>query len=208
MDYRVRLAEKTDLTVVPDIEKAAAQRFRPYVAWLNVPLDVLEGLTTASFLLSAQADDRLWVAAVGGRPVGFIVAKFLTDSCFVVELDVHPDYGRMGMGSALVNACCEGAIARGFNQVTLTTFRRIPWNIPFYQRLGFEILPSELWSQEIDSIVHSESRYGFAPEKRAVMRRMLRNGLNKTSKENFQGDFKGNFQGNDNKRAQEGWTDG
>ncbi len=173
MDYDVRLAKKTDLAVIPEIEKAAARRFEPYLAWLDISADVLEGLTTPPFLLKAQAENRLWVTAVDHRPVGFIVAKFLAQACFIVELDVHPDYGRLGMGSALVKVCCQSAGDQGFNHVLLTTFRQIPWNIPFYQRLGFEILPEEQWSQEIEAIVSHEARYGFAPEKRAVMRLIL-----------------------------------
>jgi GNAT superfamily N-acetyltransferase len=173
MDYEVRLARKIDLAVMPEIERAAAQRFQPYLEWLEISADVLEGLTTPLFLLRAQADDRLWVAMVNHKPVGFIVAKFLSGGCFIVELDVHPDYGRLGMGSALVRACCQGARLRGFDQILLTTFRKIPWNIPFYQRLGFEILPAEQWSPEIEAIVSHEARYGFAPQKRAVMRLVL-----------------------------------
>jgi predicted N-acetyltransferase YhbS len=173
MDYEVRLAEKADLAALPEIEKAAAQQFRPYLDWLNISVDILEGLTTPIFLLRAQADSRLWVAAVNGKPVGFIVTKFLSNSCFIVELDVHPDFGRVGMGSALVRACCQSACSRGYEQVLLTTFRRVPWNIPFYQRLGFEVLPREQWSSEIDAIVSHEARYGFAREKRAVMRLAL-----------------------------------
>ncbi len=173
MDYEVRLAKQTDLAVLPEIEKAAAQLFGPYLEWLGISADVLEGLTTSGFLIKAQADSRLWVAAIAQKPVGFIVAKFLPDCCFIVELDVHPRYGRMGIGSALVKACCRSAQHRGFDQVLLTTFRRVPWNIPFYQRLGFEVLPARLWSAEIQAIVRHEACYGFAPEKRAVMRGVM-----------------------------------
>lgn len=173
VNYQVRLAEKTDLAVLPEIESAAARLFHPYLAWLKISADVLEGLTTPSFLLRAQADGRLWVAVITDSPVGFIVSKFLSTSCFIVELDVHPAYGRLGIGSALVNACCQSAQAKGFNEVILTTFRRVPWNIPFYQRLGFEVLSADMWSPEIDAIVCHEARYGFAPEKRAVMRRVM-----------------------------------
>ena len=169
VDYEVRLAQRSDLAVLPEIEKAAAQLFAPYLEWLEISADVLEGLTTPLFLIRAQADSRLWVAAIAQRPVGFIVAKFLPSCCFVVELDVHPDYGRIGIGSALVRACCQGAQHKGFDRVVLTTFRRVPWNIPFYQRLGFEVLPAGQWAPEIEAIVRHEARYGFAPEKRAVM---------------------------------------
>lgn len=170
MDYEIRLAKKTDLAILPEIEKAAAQLFEPYLSCLEIPADLLENLTTPLFLIKAQADCRLWVAAIAHRPVGFIVTKFLPSCCFIVELDVHPDYIRLGIGTALVKACCDSAQRRGFNQILLTTFRQVPWNIPFYQRLGFEVLPARQWPLEIEAIVQHEARYGFAPEKRAVMR--------------------------------------
>lgn len=173
MDYTIRLAEAADVSELPGIEKAAAQQFMPYLEWLKISVDVLEGLAGLSFLKKAQADGRLWVADVNQRVVGFIVVKLLTEGCFIIELDVHPDYGRMGIGSALVETCCQAARTQGFENVLLTTFRKVPWNIPFYQRLGFEILPAQAWSQEIEAIVRHEARYGFAPDKRAVMRRVM-----------------------------------
>ena len=181
MDYTIRLAKETDVNELPEIERAAAQQFSPYLGWLGISADILEGLVSQSFLLKAQSDNRLWVAvekrpvekSVEGsveKPVGFVVIKFLPRSCFVVELDVHPEYGRMGIGSALIETCCNSARNRGFQEVLLTTFRKVPWNIPFYQRLGFEVLPSKAWSQEIRAIVDHEARYGFARNKRVVMR--------------------------------------
>ncbi|MGB7086873.1 MAG: GNAT family N-acetyltransferase [Phormidesmis sp.] len=174
MGYVIRLAKESEIPALPEIERSAAQRFLPYLATLNIPVDLLEGLTTPRFLQAAQADRRLWVAVEREQPVGFIVAKFLTKICFVVELDVHLDYGRRGIGSALVEACCHGAQQRGYDQIMLTTFRAVPWNIPFYQRLGFEVMPAADWPLEISAIVQHEARYGFAQAKRAVMRRSIR----------------------------------
>jgi GNAT superfamily N-acetyltransferase len=197
MQYTVRLAQPQDIAALPDIERAAAQQFYPYLEWLNISEKLLENLTTLSFLRQAQVDGRLWVAAVEvefeagaeteieeqaeaesgpASVVGFIVAKFLTQGCFIVELDVHPNHGRQGIGSALVEACCQNAQQQGVSQVLLTTFRRVPWNIPFYRRLGFEVLPPEQWSPEMMAIVQHEARYGFAPEKRAVMMRQMPTG--------------------------------
>jgi len=173
MDYLIRLAKETDIEALPEIERAAAEMFVPYFSWLGISLDVMEGLTTLSFLRKAQAEARLWVGAVDDEPVGFVVVKFLPQCCFVVELDVRPNYGRRGIGSALMDVCCSSAKKQGFAQVILTTFRRVPWNIPFYERLGFEVLPEQLWPPEIRAIVQHEARYGFAPEKRAVMRRRI-----------------------------------
>ncbi|MGB3767468.1 MAG: GNAT family N-acetyltransferase [Phormidesmis sp.] len=170
----IRPAEVEDLAVLPEIERAAAREFLPYVDWLNVEPKLLEGLVPLSFLQQAQTERRLWVAVRDRQVVGFVVIKFLIESCFIVELDVCPEHWRKGIGSALVEACCASAKNHGFSQMTLTTFRKVPWNIPFYQEIGFALLAAEDWPQEVQAIVRHEARYGFAMEKRAVMARSLK----------------------------------
>ncbi|MEL6488414.1 MAG: GNAT family N-acetyltransferase [Cyanobacteria bacterium J06621_3] len=186
--YIVRLAHETELAYLPEVERAAARRFLPYVEKLEISAELLEGLTPLSYLRRAQAGGRVWVAVVSSQqgqdqqgqghqkqaqPVGFLVAKFLTTTCFVVELSVHPDYGRQGIGSALIETCCKATKIRGLRQVMLTTFRHVPWNIPFYERLGFRVLAREQLPSDIEAIVQHESRYGFLPRHRVVMRRVL-----------------------------------
>ena len=172
-NYSIRLAQAADLASIPAIEATAARQFEPYVAQLEISVDLLSGLTPMTFLKRAQVENRIWVAVVEDQPVGFIVAKFLTESCFVVELDVLPDYGRQGIGSALIEICCESARSRNHTQLTLTTFRYVPWNIPFYRQCGFEILPIERCCSELRAIVQHEARYGFVQKHRVVMRRIL-----------------------------------
>lgn len=170
----IRLAEVEDLAVLNELERAAAKEFSPYIAWLNVTSHLLEGLVPLHFLEQAQAEDRLWVAVRDRQIVGFVVIKFLIESCFIVEIDVHPEHWRKGIGSALIEACCASAKIHGFSKMTLTTFRKVPWNIPFYRELGFALLPPENWPPEIQAIVRHEDRYGFASDKRAVMARSLK----------------------------------
>jgi hypothetical protein len=55
--------------------------------------------------------------------------------------------------------------------VTLTTFRDVPWNMPFYARLGFEIVPPEQVGPALFAIVEGETRRGLDPARRVVMRR-------------------------------------
>lgn len=175
-DYTIRLAEREDLIHIPVIEAEAARQFEPYAARLEISVDLLSGLTPMTFLKRAQAEKRIWVGAINAQPVGFIVAKFLQESCFIVELDVLSDYGRRGLGTALVECCCEGARLRNHTQVTLTTFRYVPWNIPFYQQCGFEILPPKRCPYELRAIVEHEARYGFEPKHRVVMRKFVSTG--------------------------------
>jgi len=89
------------------------------------------------------------------------------------EIDVHPDHGQRGLGTRLVGAVCEWAAHGGYTEVTLTTFREVPWNMPFYAGLGFEVVPASELSPNLLSIVADETRRGLDPARRVVMRRRL-----------------------------------
>ena len=49
-------------------------------------------------------------------------------------------YGRRGLGTALVRGCGDWAVHHGFAELTLTTFAQVPFNAPFYARLGFLVI--------------------------------------------------------------------
>ncbi|NEP15372.1 MAG: GNAT family N-acetyltransferase [Leptolyngbya sp. SIO4C1] len=173
MYYLIRSAKRDEIELLPDIEAAAAELFQPYLRQLELTPDKLNKIVSLPFLRRAQAARRLWVAIAQANPVGFLVAKPLTESFFIVEIDVLPRYTRCGIGSALIRTACDRARLQGFRSVTLTTFRYVPWNVPFYQALGFEVVPAGARSREIQAIVAHEDRYGFKREHRAVMRRWV-----------------------------------
>ncbi len=58
------------------------------------------------------------------------------DLLHLEEIDVDPSHGRRGLGTALVNAVCEWASDSGHALLTLTTFRAVPWNLPFTPAWG------------------------------------------------------------------------
>ena len=69
---------------------------------------------------------------------------------------MHPDHGRQGLGARLVVAACRWAARQGYEGVTLTTFRDVAWNQPFYTRLGFEIIPAEERSLALAAVLARE----------------------------------------------------
>jgi ribosomal protein S18 acetylase RimI-like enzyme len=77
------------------------------------------------------------VLVVGDPPVGFVCVELVDGNPHIWQLAVHPDHGRQGLGRALVEAACEWARSAHFDAITLTTFRDVPWNGPFYESLGF-----------------------------------------------------------------------
>ncbi len=90
------------------------------------------------------------------------------------ELDVLPGYGRNGIGSALVEAVEDCALDRGCVEITLTTFRDVPWNAPFYARLGFEPIPEQDLGTELVRRLLDETALGLKRSTRVAMRKRLR----------------------------------
>lgn len=163
----VRLATTEDVLFLQEIESAAGKLFSQFEFTANLP----DAPTLLEEFYEAEADKLLWVAALtNGKPIGFALAYMLNGWLHLQEVDVLPDYGRRGIGAKLVQAVCDWARSSGISAVTLTTFRDIPWNAPFYRKLGFRILePAEL-TTEFRQVVEDEERHGLARELRVVMR--------------------------------------
>jgi GNAT superfamily N-acetyltransferase len=87
------------------------------------------------------------------------------------EIDVYPEHGRRGLGRRLVMQVCEWAAAAGYESVSLITFRDVPWNMPFYATLGFEVVPDFELSPALRAIVEDERCRGIDSSRRVVMRR-------------------------------------
>ena len=54
--------------------------------------------------------------------------------------------------------------------VTLTTFRDVPWNAPYYERLGFRSLSETELTPELAEVRAREAEPGLDPETRVCMR--------------------------------------
>lgn len=121
-------------------------------------------MTSEQDLRSAQDDGRLWVALSGDCPAGFAHVEIIgRNAAHLEEVDVHPDHGRRGLGGRLVSEVCRWAEQRGYLAVTLTTFRDIPWNMPFNARMGFEEIPTAGLSLALKAVLQDEARRGLDP---------------------------------------------
>ena len=165
--YTITAARQEDLAWLPAIELAAAR----LLAGL-APESVLRETTSLEALNTARREGHLWVALSDDVPVGFAHVEVIErDAVHLEELDVHPDHGRRGLGTTLVLQVCEWAASHGYESVTLTTFRDVPWNMPFYARLGFAVVPPEELSEALRTVVDDETRRGLDPSRRVVMKR-------------------------------------
>ena len=168
--YHVRHAQLKDLKVLPEIEREAAARFAPY--GLAGPLSTI--LTPLDLFREGLEANRLWVAVdETNQPVGFALANVVSDNAHLDELDVHPLHGRRGLGAALVEAVCDWAIAAGYHAVTLTTLRHVPWNAPWYERLGFHVVEESDLSEALRDLLQEEIQRGLPADQRVAMLREL-----------------------------------
>jgi len=163
-DYAIRPAASADLSFLPAIERAAAARFREtaFATMADAPL-------AASALYPAH--ERVWVAtAPDGGIVGFAIAHPLDGGIHLHELDVHPDHARRGLGARLIWAVAAWAVGTDARAVTLLTFRDIPWNAPYYARLGFVPLADEALLPGLRALREAEGAADLPVAARVAMR--------------------------------------
>lgn len=80
------------------------------------------------------------VFAAGDPAVGFVSVDLVDGDAHIDQLSVLPERGGRGIGRDLLDRAVRWAREEGLSGVTLTTFRDVPWNAPFYARVGFEVV--------------------------------------------------------------------
>jgi GNAT superfamily N-acetyltransferase len=117
-----------------------------------------------------MAGHETWVAVLtSGKPAGYAVAGPLGGYFHLRELSVDPPLGRRRIGTALVETVIAAAREKDFSGVTLTTFRDVPFNAPFYARLGFEELPLQQAGEALRAAFFREVPAGVDPARRVLM---------------------------------------
>jgi 4-diphosphocytidyl-2-C-methyl-D-erythritol kinase len=160
-------ARPEDLSRLPHIERAAARLLSGHA-----PESVLTETTSDDELQAAAREGHLWVVLADDAAVGFAHVELIeTTAAHLEEIDVLPAHGRRGLGTRLVMQVCRWAATSGYQSVTLTTFRDVPFNMPFYERLGFRVVPPSQLSPALRAVVQDETRRGLDPSRRVVMKR-------------------------------------
>ena len=128
------------------------------------PPTVAELLAAHVLLVAVDPDDR---------PVGYARVEVVDGHAHLEQLSVDPAFGRRGIGAALLEAVILVARERGDREVTLTTFRDVAFNAPYYERHGFQRVPDAERSVALVELVAAEAGHGLDPAQRVVMRRRV-----------------------------------
>ena len=148
----IRPATESDLPRLVEVEIAAGQLFHT----VGMPL-VAADVPQIADLRDAVAADRIWAASVGGEVAGYVCAEVVDGNAHIAQVSVAPDYARRGIGKAMIGFVEEWGRRAGCLATTLTTFRDVPWNGPYYRRLGYEILAEHQIGPELARIIEREA---------------------------------------------------
>jgi predicted N-acetyltransferase YhbS len=164
--YTIRSARAEELTLLAQIERAAA------VLFLNTPYAFLahDEPLSLDFVRQRFQVGQVWVAVdKQGLVVGFAITREVDDTIYLQEMDVDPAHGRRGLGAALVETVCDWAQLQGYGAISLSTFRDLPWNAPFYAKLGFQMLDESELTLGFQQIRRQELEAGLPITDRVMM---------------------------------------
>jgi GNAT superfamily N-acetyltransferase len=167
---KIRLTEEEDVRLLPAIEHSAGESFRdlPELAWIADADDM-----SVEIHLKYVLKGTSWVAETDSLLVGFLCAEAVAQDLHVWEMAVRREWQGKGIGRQLMMAAIEHGRSRRYKSVTLTTFRGVPWNEPFYHSRGFEIIIAEELDAHLEEILRAEIHEGFPGSLRCAMRLML-----------------------------------
>jgi GNAT superfamily N-acetyltransferase len=116
---------------------------------------------TGAVLDLALREDRLIVAELDDALCGFALLDQRGEDGWLREFDVPPAFGGRGVGRALLAFSCAWARGRRCTRLTLTTFRTVPFNGPFYARFGFDFLDEATLSPHLAEALSAERHAGL-----------------------------------------------
>lgn len=160
----IRPAAVGDVAAMGAVQRAAGEAFRTVgLAWAAdnpVPSDE----RYAGYVRGGRA----WVAD-DGTPAAFVLVDVVDGAAHVEQVSVRPDRARRGLGRRLIDTVDAWAAGRGMPALTLCTFRDVPWNAPYYARLGFREITEP--GPELAGLLRAEVEFGLDPATRVAMRR-------------------------------------
>ena len=172
--YSITYAEMDDIPALISVDKAASALFEPTGLLTpdaladHVPSEVLEVEIPLHNVFVAR-NQHDWA-------VGFALIRPRGTGLYLDQVSVHPDHGKRGLGRALVIRTLAEAEARKLPHVSLSTFRDLPWNGPFYASLGFREMSRGNFEPYMVEIEEAQKPFMDVTQ-RCFMRRNVRRNL-------------------------------
>jgi len=169
MNIVIRPVEPDEICELGDIERSAGELFRDHGMD-----DVAEGaVISPEFAISFTRYGAALVADVDGKLAGFALAAPYDRHAHLYEVSVAQGFQGAGIGRKLVEAVSDWAKEKGFKAMTLSTFSDVPWNAPFYAKLGFRKFDAHEWTPAFYVLHAHEENSGLDVDRRCFMKKDL-----------------------------------
>lgn len=158
-----------DVSRLIAIERDAGEMFR------TVGLDAIADAEPddPDTLRAHIEDGTAWVAESAGDVVGYAVASVVDGDAHLGQVSVIRGAQRIGVGRLLIERVERWGREQELGSITLTTFVDVPWNGPYYARLGYEPIPLNEFCPGLAAIRANETANGIDLQPRIAMRKPL-----------------------------------
>jgi GNAT superfamily N-acetyltransferase len=167
---RIRPPRRDELEALRWIERDAGRAF----AAIGMAQIATEEPLSVAELEAFRTNGHAWVAVdARDRPIAYLLSSVVDGCAHIEQVSVAWLRARRGLGAALIEHLAAIARTEDRPALTLTTFRDVPWNAPYYQRLGFVIVEPADQGPELAALVSRESATILSDAPRVAMRRRL-----------------------------------
>jgi GNAT superfamily N-acetyltransferase len=170
---QIRRARHDELEALRGIERDAGLAF----AAIGMPEIAADEPQSVAELQSFVRAGRAWVAVdASDHPVGYLLSDVIDGCAHIEQISVALAHARRGVGAALIDRVDADAAAENRPALILTTFRDVPWNAPYYERLGFVVLGPPEQGPQLRALIERETHSIPGKAARVAMRRPTRRG--------------------------------
>ena len=170
MAYRIERGRASQAAQLQQIELAAGARFRD-VGMADIADH--DPTSTAVFEDRAAAGQLLVAHDDAGAIAGFLIWSAKDGMAYIEEVAVHTVNAGHRVGVQLIDRLAQDARGR-FPAITLSTFRDVPWNGPYYAKLGFEEFPYDQAGPDHAQSWQDQADNGLDMSRRLFMSRALK----------------------------------
>lgn len=168
-DFHIRPARVEEVSVAMDIDDDAAMLY----AEAGVPMEFdanhpFVKAEVARWTEAARHQRLLFACLAAGEPLGFAAFDFVDEKPHLEQLSVRRAWMKRGIGRALVERVKAWSVRSG--ELWITTYgERVPWNAPWYAKMGFVTIEDKRLGPELGAILRTERNTLPAGEERVAM---------------------------------------
>lgn len=171
MPMQIRPARADEIALLNAIDDDAATLFAEHGLHIELSADhPFARAELARWQRSAQLGRAFLAVDDAGEALGLAALDLVDGEPYLDQLDVRRAAMRRGIGARLLDHSATWARAAGGRALWLTTYGHLPFNRPYYERHGYEVVPEALCGAGIRALLDEQRHYLPVPEQRVAMR--------------------------------------